>query len=122
MAALDSLKLIYKEAASRSDAELLFVLRQITAIVCAKCNRSDVPLALEDIIVQMAADYFKAQDQAAVITESAPAGVSSITRGDTTISYTSGSPKESKALDLFVMDYKSLWGYYRKARGIGAGI
>lgn len=55
---------------------------QIGNMILIRCNRADIPKLLEPVIAQMAADMLKE--------EMNPAGVgavSSVTRGDTSISY-----------------------------------
>lgn len=112
------------EATSDDVLECNFDL--IESQVLAYCNRWDFPTGLMLIVIQMVAEYTKANYYKAKALDEAnnpdSRKISSVTRGDTTISYGDkatvteyGSPN-NLALDPagFINDYKSRIRQYRK--------
>ena len=109
-----------------SDELLSFNFDLIESQVLAYCNRWDFPTGLMLIVIQMVAEYTKANyyKAKAIEDENNPEAkkISSVTRGDTTISYGNnakvteyGSPS-NLALDPagFINDYKARIRQYRK--------
>lgn len=99
----------------------------------AYCHREDIPYGLELVIIQMVADYADNVERikkANLPTDGSDANslenktISSITRGDTTISYTdkSTSVKSSNGVDVeysagkFIHNYESRLLQYRKLK------
>lgn len=77
-----------------------YVGRAVTRIQ-AFCARDDLPVPLEDVAAQIAGDMLRF-DQVAVTTND----VSSITRGDTSISYRDKTAALKETVDFF-KDYES---------------
>lgn len=119
--------LMNKEVSEATSDELLsFNFDLIESQVLAYCNRWDLPTGLMLIVIQMVAEYTKANyyKQKAIEDANNPElkKISSVTRGDTTISYGDnakvneyGSPN-NLALDPagFINDYKARIRQYRK--------
>lgn len=83
------------------------VLMAVTRIL-ASCNRDDLPEALEIVAAQMAEAML--QDDG---TLTLPQQVSSVTRGDTSISYRDQS-SSAKATRDYLQDYEDILWRYRK--------
>ncbi|MDY2918054.1 MAG: hypothetical protein SOU08_00170 [Anaerococcus sp.] len=109
-----------------SDEALRFNFDLIESEVLAYCNRWDFPTGLMLIVIQMVAEYTKANFYKAKVIADANnpeiRKISSVTRGDTTISYGDnskvteyGSPY-NLSLDPagFINDYKARIREYRK--------
>lgn len=100
--------------------------------VLAYCHRKDIPYGLELIIIQMVADY--ADNVERIKQANLPGGeggitsnkaISSITRGDTTISYSdSTSVTSANGVDVeysagkFIHNYESRLLQYRKLKSL----
>lgn len=111
-----------------SDELLDFNFDLIEAEVLSYCNRLDFPTGLMLIVIKMVAEYTQAnyyQDKVAKDIKDGKLGkVSSIQRGDTTISYGDnvkvtelGSPSFA-SVDDFVSSYTNRIIKYRKIRSI----
>lgn len=107
-----------------SDELLSFNFDLIESQVLAYCNRWDFPAGLMLIVIQMVAEYTKANFYKAKAIEKAgdldSRQINSVTRGDTTISYGNkakvtelGSPNNLSA-ESFINDYKARIREYRK--------
>lgn len=83
------------------------VLMAVTRIL-ASCNRDDLPEALEIVAAQMAEDMLR--DDTVIET---PQQVSSVTRGDTSISYRDKT-SNAKATRDYLQDYEDMLWRYRK--------
>lgn len=119
--------LMDKEVSEATSDELLsFNFDLIESQVLAYCNRWDFPTGLMLIVIQMVAEYTKANYYKAKALDEAnnpdSRKISSVSRGDTTISYGDnakvteyGSPS-NLALDPagFINDYKARIREYRK--------
>ena|SRR3712207_2151355 len=91
------------------DIYLEFVLDDIFQIIKDYCNIKEVPEQLNNTVVKMAIDLYRNQNLGE---EDTPLGsISSITEGDTSISYRS-SVNEFK--DSLLNDYKAQLNRYRK--------
>lgn len=109
-----------------SDEALSFNFDLIESEVLAYCNRWDFPTGLMLIVIQMVAEYTKAKFYKAKAIEDANnpelRKISSVTRGDTTISYGDnakvteyGSPSNlALSPESFINDYKARIRQYRK--------
>ena len=83
------------------------VLMAVTRIR-ASCNRDDLPEALEIVAAQMAEAMLRDDG-----TLTLPQQVSSVTRGDTSISYRDQS-SSAKATRDYLQDYEDILWRYRK--------
>ena len=83
------------------------VLMAVTRIL-ASCNRDDLPEALEIVAAQMAEAMLRDDG-----TLTLPQQVSSVTRGDTSISYRDQSAS-AKATRDYLQDYEDILWRYRK--------
>lgn len=83
------------------------VLMAVTRIL-ASCNRNDLPEALEIVAAQMAEAMLRDDG-----TLTLPQQVSSVTRGDTSISYRDQS-SSAKATRDYLQDYEDILWRYRK--------
>lgn len=83
------------------------VLMAVTRIL-ASCNRDDLPEALEIVAAQMAEAILRDDG-----TLTLPQQVSSVTRGDTSISYRDQS-SSAKATRDYLQDYEDILWRYRK--------
>lgn len=119
--------LMNKEVNEATSDELLsFNFDLIESEVLAYCNRWDFPTGLMLIVIQMVAEYTKANFYKAKAIEDADKlenkAVRSVTRGDTTISYGDdakvteyGSPNNlALSPESFISDYKDRIRQYRK--------
>ena len=109
-----------------SDDVLEFNFDLIESQVLAYCNRWDFPTGLMLIVIQMVAEYTKANYYKAKALDEAnnpdSRKISSVTRGDTTISYGDkakvteyGSPANlALSPENFINDYKDRIRQYRK--------
>ena len=111
-----------------SDELLAFNFDLIEAEVLSYCNRLDFPVGLMLIVIKMVAEYTQAnyyQDKIAKDIEGGKLGkVTSVHRGDTTISYGDnakvtelGSPSFA-SVDGFVSNYNNRLVKYRKLRSL----
>lgn len=113
---------------SISDEELAFNFDLIESQVLSFCNRLDFPTGLMLIVIKMVAEYSQANYYKKKEIEKALKGknrrVSSVSRGDTTISYGDdakvtelGSPDAlALSAESFVDNYKDRIIKYRKLR------
>jgi hypothetical protein len=74
------------------------------------CNREDIPPLLEGVIAEMAEDMLKADNVAET-----PQQVSSVSRGDVTISYRDASSAYKQSTS-FLKDYQSQLVHFRKMK------
>lgn len=74
------------------------------------CNREDIPEELEDTIAQIVEDMLKADGHIQLKKE-----ISSVSRGNTTISYTDKQSAYMRTVD-FMKDYKTTLIHYRKMK------
>lgn len=111
-----------------SDELLAFNFDLIEAEVLSYCNRLDFPVGLMLIVIKMVAEYTQAnyyQDKIAKDIESGKRGkVTSVHRGDTTISYGDNAKVTELAspafasVDSFVGNYNNRLVKYRKLRSL----
>ena len=113
---LDKLKLILgvkKEDAEKDDV-FTFTLETVQDEVLNYCNISEIPPALENIVVRMAADLYRSEGfgQAA-----APVAAKSIKRGDVTVDYGESRTVSNITGGKSVLDdYKAQLQAFRKLR------
>ncbi len=85
----------------KSDVERC--IRRIGTMVLIRCNREDIPKMLEPVIAQMAEDTLKEE-----MNLSGAGAVSSVTRGDTSITYL------TQASSRLLKDYEPQLRRYKK--------
>lgn len=121
--------LMTKEVSEATEDELLkFNFDLIEAQVLEYCNRWDFPTGLMLIVIQMVAEYTKANFYKNKVTTDKEKGglgkVKSVTRGDTTISYGDDATVTEYAgpndvnVDEFMRDYEKRLIKYRKIRTV----
>ncbi|MBY6879664.1 hypothetical protein EXN65_20090 [Clostridium botulinum] len=91
------------------DFLLEFVLEDLEQIVKDYCHMREIPEALNNTVLKMAIDMYRNENLGEE--ENSLGSVSSITEGDTSISYRS-SATEFK--DTLIKDYKAQLNKYRK--------
>ena len=72
------------------------------------CHVDTIPEGLELVVVQMVAEFYRGMASQRALQVSGGRGISSISRGDTTISYGSGSSADGGAtlrLDIILANY-----------------
>ena len=85
---LEKLKLLLGVKNEEKDNILLFVLDKTQDMVCNYCNIEEVPKGLENVLLNMAVDLYRAESLGQ---EQAEGTVKSITEGDVTVSFASAS-------------------------------
>lgn len=90
----------------KSDVERC--IRRIGIMVLIRCNREDIPKMLEPVIAQMAEDTLKEE-----MNLSGAGAVSSVTRGDTSITYRDDTAL-TQASSRLLKDYESQLRRYKK--------
>lgn len=93
------------------DTILEFILEDVEEIVKNYCNISVIPKELNSTILRMAVDMYKNESLGSE--EIALGSISSISEGDTSVSYRSSASEFKESL---LKDYKSQLNRYRKLR------
>jgi hypothetical protein len=91
------------------DFLLQFTLEDIEQMIKGHCNIREVPKELNNTILKMAVDLYRNENLGEE--ESSLGSVSSISEGDTTVSYKSSS---NEFKDTLIKDYKTQLNRYRK--------
>ncbi|WP_125153105.1 phage head-tail connector protein [Clostridium rectalis] len=91
------------------DFLLKFALEDVEQIVKDYCHIKEIPEALNTIVLKMAMDMYRNENLGEE--ESSLGSVSSISEGDTSVSYRSVA---SEVKDSLIMDYKTQINRYRK--------
>jgi hypothetical protein len=97
------------------DVRLTFVLETVVQAVLTYCNMEEIPGALENVILQMAEDYYRGKYPTEF--EQAPAAVTSVKRGDVQTNF--GSAKSVVSVGsgaAFVQNYTAQLIAFRKLR------
>ncbi|WP_083415886.1 hypothetical protein [[Clostridium] innocuum] len=74
------------------------------------CNRTDIPVELEDTIAQIVEDMLRADGVVKLDND-----VASVSRGNTSISYTNKQEAYMRTVD-FMKDYQNILIHYRKMK------
>ena len=74
------------------------------------CNRTDIPVELEDTIAQIVEDMLRADGVVKLDND-----VASVSRGNTSISYTNKQEAYMRTVD-FMKDYQTILIHYRKMK------
>lgn len=85
---LENLKMVLGIGDTSQDGVLSFILETIQVEVKNYCNIDEIPAALENIIVRMAADLYRSEGYGQA---QKPQTAQSVSRGDVTINYGSGA-------------------------------
>ncbi|MEW8955602.1 phage head-tail connector protein [Clostridium sp.] len=91
------------------DFSLEFALENVDQIIKGYCHIKEIPEALNNTILRMAIDIYRNENLGEE--ESSLGSISSISEGDTTVSYRSAN---SEFKDSLVKDYKAKLNKYRK--------
>lgn len=111
MERLEKLKLLLGVKSEEKDNILLFVLDKIQDMVCNYCNIDEVPKGLENVMLNMAVDLYRAESLGQ---EQAEGTVKSITEGDVTVSFASASAISENSGMQFLKDYTAQLNRYRR--------
>lgn len=116
MLPLDTLKLLLGITDDSQDAVLRYVMDSVEESICNYCNVLQVPAGLINTASRMAADMYRGESfgQAA-----APAGeASSITEGDTTVSFRSAGDSKTYAVyaESILKNYTAQLNRYRRLK------
>lgn len=111
MTQLEKLKKILGMSLEDNSKDFLleFTLEDIEQIVKDYCHIKDIPKELNTTVLKMAIDLYRNENLGEE--ESSLGSISSITEGDTSISYRSAA---SEFKDTLIKDYKSQLNKYRK--------
>ncbi|MBH7873488.1 phage head-tail connector protein [Clostridioides difficile] len=93
------------------DTILEFILEDVEEIVKNYCNISVIPEGLNSTVLRMAIDMYKNESLGSE--DIALGSISSISEGDTSVSYRSSASEFKESL---LKDYKSQLNRYRKIR------
>lgn len=74
------------------------------------CNRTDIPVELEDTIAQIVEDMLRADGVVKLDND-----IASVSRGNTSISYTNKQEAYMRTVD-FMKDYQAILIHYRKMK------
>lgn len=99
---------ILKEDISK-DHILTFIATDVEETIKNYCNLTEIPIGLKNTAIRMAVDLYRNENLGE---EDVPLGsISSITEGDTTVSYKSSA---SEFKNTLLKDYKQQLNRYRK--------
>lgn len=108
---LEKLKLLLGVKNEEKDNILLFVLDKTQDMVCNYCNIEEVPKGLENVLLNMAVDLYRAESLGQ---EQAEGNVKSITEGDVTVLFASVSAISENSGMQFLKDYTAQLNRYRR--------
>ncbi|NLK37811.1 MAG: hypothetical protein GX299_06985 [Epulopiscium sp.] len=89
-----------------------FVLGKVSDMVCNYCNIKEIPQGLENVLLNMAVDLYRAEGLGQ---EQIQGAVKSITEGDVTVSFSSASSVSDNPGMAFLKNYTKQLDRYRKA-------
>ena len=97
---------------SSTDSEkivFMYVKRALSQVKVF-CNRTDIPIELEDTIAQIVEDMLRADGVVKLDND-----IASVSRGNTSISYTNKQEAYMRTVD-FMKDYQNILIHYRKMK------
>lgn len=101
------------ESDPQGDFILEFSLERVENAVKNYCNITEIPVGLETLILQMAVELYRAENLGE---EEAGVTVKSITKGDTSTTFTDSSSTNKTYTDGLLRNYYSELQAYRKVR------
>ena len=114
MTELDKLKMLMGATDASHDDVLSFALEEVHELIKNYCNLPEVPPALENTAVRMAADLYRSEGYG---NAAAPQAAKSVSRGDVTINYGDGSTVASVTGGKAILDdYKTQLQAFRRLR------
>ncbi len=113
MEKLQKLKLLLGLENDDKDELLLFVIDKVSDMVCNYCNIKQVPKGLENVMLNMAVDLYRAESLGQ---EQAEGNVKSITEGDVSVAFSSASAISENSGMQFLKDYTAQLNRYRKLK------
>lgn len=114
MTELEKLKMLLGATDTSKDGVLAFALENVHELIKNYCNLPEVPPALENTAVRMAADLYRSEGYGY---EAAPQAAKSVTRGDVTINYGNGNATaEITGAKSVLDDYKAQLQAFRRLR------
>jgi len=93
------------------DAILCFVLEKTQDMVCNYCNIQQIPERLENVLLNIAVDIYRAESLGQ---EQAEGNLKSITEGDVTVSFGSAYSIAENPGMQFLKNYNAQLNKYRK--------
>jgi Phage QLRG family, putative DNA packaging. len=90
------------------------IIEEIGYRILHFCNRDDIPVALEFTWLRMVVEAFKKNDASAT----SDLVVSSVSEGDTSVSYAQPTANISNLVNDIVMNYKTDLLHYKKIRTV----
>ena len=108
---LEKLKLLLGVKSEEKDNILLFVLDKIQDMVCNYCNIDEVPKGLENVMLNMAVDLYRAESLGQ---EQAEGTVKNVTEGDVSVAFSSASAISENSGMQFLKDYTAQLNRYRR--------
>ena len=107
---LERLKKLLGIADESKDEILQFTINNVTDMVLNYCNITEVPEKLENIILSMCVDKYRAESLGS---ETSQGTVKSISEGDVSVSYGSASVSDNPGME-FLKGYKSQLDRFRR--------
>ena len=114
MLPVDKLKLLLGIKDDTQDDVLEFVIDTVRDEILNYCNLTEIPTALGNVMVRMAADLYRSEGYG---NATAPQAAKSVTRGDVTIQYGNGAATaEITGAKSVLDDYKGQLRAFRRLR------
>lgn len=98
------------DLSSDYDKTVLRYVKRALSQVKVFCNRTDIPVELEDTIAQIVEDMLRADGVVKLDND-----IASVSRGNTSISYTNKQEAYMRTVD-FMKDYQNILIHYRKMK------
>lgn len=98
------------DLSSDYEKTVLRYVKRALSQVKVYCNRTDIPVELEDTIAQIVEDMLRADGVVKLDND-----VASVSRGNTSISYTNKQEAYMRTVD-FMKDYQNILIHYRKMK------
>jgi len=106
-----TLKVLLGIADESKDVILSFVIDKATDMVCNYCNIAEIPVGLNNVLLNMCVDMYRAESLGQ---EQIQGPVKSISEGDVSVSFGSAASTTENSGMVFLKDYTSQLNRYRK--------
>lgn len=111
---LEKLKMILGAQDTENDGVFSFTLESAEQAVKSYCNIEEIPAALENTVVRIAADICRSEGYGQA---NAPRMAQSVSRGDVSVNYgNSAATAEIGGVKSFIDDYKAQLNAFRRLR------
>lgn len=111
MTRVEKLKTLLGITTGDKDFIVEFILAKASDMICNYCNIDTVPVGLENVMLNMAVDLYRAESLGQEQVEGA---VKSISEGDVTVSFSSASSVSENPGMAFLKDYTKQLDRYRR--------